>query len=209
MKALRDIFWKSVQTRHGSSKGNQNIFCNAHGYDPVVYAFRYPPFQQLEFDAINHFSGWMFYFGNKAIKDLNTYADDGLLGCFPVHLPSEELVHYVPHIPSAKACGFEFDLYIEASWKKLSFEIIFDDGTKEFFCEYDLSDILSKKDEFDRLRLKLNEIDTPEPEIVFLTQGLHDVQAYQNSIIPCILNMKQYFLLIRLYNSIVNLQLWE
>ena len=104
----------------------------------------------------------------------------------------EDVGNHVPSIPAAKTCGFAFDIPVEKTAKKLTFEIVFDDGSEALFFEFDVAQAFSQQTYLNQLRQEIASIHKPDGDLVYLTQGHHNVEEYQNSIIPGVLNMRQY-----------------
>jgi SAM-dependent methyltransferase len=161
-------------------------------YDPIVYSLETPKYHLLQFDANNRFSGWVFNFGEKKIDRLKVYNDGEFVDHFMVEGLREDVGGHVPSIPAAKTSGFDFNLHIEKNSKQLTFEIMFDDGSKEPFFEFDVAKALSQQAYLNQLREKISSVHKPDGDLVYLTQGHYNVEEYQNSIIPGVLNMRQY-----------------
>jgi SAM-dependent methyltransferase len=162
-------------------------------YDPIIYSLETPKYHLLELDAINKFSGWVFYFGKLKVDSINVYNDKKqFLGNFRVDKLREDISAYVPSIPAAKTCGFAFDIKVETTLQKLIFELVFDDASKALFFEFDIAAILRQQDYFSKLRERIASISMPDSQLVYLTQGHYNVEEYKNSIIPGIFNMHNY-----------------
>lgn len=157
-------------------------------YDPIVYSLETPKYHLLKFDTTNNFSGWVFNFGDKKIDSINVYNDSQFLGNFRVDLPRADIAGYVPSIPAAKNCGFAFNLNVESCSDKLTFDIVFDDSSTELFFEFDIASGFRQQEYFARQR----SISQPNGDLVYLTQGHYNVDEYQNSIIPAVVNMRNY-----------------
>jgi len=168
-------------------------------YDSIVYLLETPKYHLLKIGTVNLFSGWVFNFGKQKVVSLNVYANDKLLGNFAVNLPREDIAVYIPSIPAVKTCGFSFEL--EITNDNLTFEIVFDDQTKEPFFAFDVAKVINQQDYFNNLNKNLAFIPQPEPELIYLTQGHYDVAEYSNSIIPGVMNLHNY-----LQHAGVNLQ---
>ena len=166
---------------------------NALNYDPIVYSLETPKYHLLKFEDINRFSGWVFYFGNeKKIDSLNVYSDNQFLGHFKVELPREDIAIYAPNIPAAKTCGFAFDIKVEITSNQLTFEIVFDDTSKTLFLTFEVASVFAQQNDLNQLRQILDGIQKPTPDLIYLTLGHNNVEEYQNSIIPGVLNMRHY-----------------
>jgi len=161
-------------------------------YDPIIYSLEMPKYHLLQFDANNRFAGWVFNFGKRKINSINVYNDEQFVGNFVVDGLREDVGGHVPSIAAAKTCGFAFDIKISKTLKKVLFEIVFDDASKEPFFEFDVANAFSQRVYFKKLRQEITAIHKPASELVYLTQGHYHVEEYQNSIIPGVLNMRQY-----------------
>jgi SAM-dependent methyltransferase len=161
-------------------------------YDKIVYALETPKYHMLQFDANNRFSGWVFYFGEKAIDRIKVNNNGQFVGEFAVDGVREDVGNHVPSMPAAKTCGFAFDIPVEKTAKNLTFEIVFDEGEKELFFEFDVAYAFSQQTYLNQLRQEIASIHKPDGDLVYLTQGHHNIEEYQNSIIPGVLNMCQY-----------------
>ena len=161
-------------------------------YDPIVYLLESPKYHLLKIGKVNVFSGWVFNFGDQKIDSLNIYADEIFIGNFAVNLPREDIAVYIPSISAAKTCGFSFELEIQKTINNLTFEIVFDDQSKEPFFKFDIVNIVNQQENFNKLNNQLAAIPQPEPELIYLTQGHHNVSEYRDSIIPGVVNLHKY-----------------
>jgi len=105
---------------------------------------------------------------------------------------SNDISDHVPHIISARDCRFSFDLYVREDASKCIFEAVYDDKSAVPLFEYDVGAVRSSQRWLRRMKTGLTNIPVPSDDMVYLTQGIHDTSAYQNSIIPGIYNMKRY-----------------
>lgn len=161
-------------------------------YDPVAYALESPAYNRLAFDAKNTFSGWVFYYGAKRVTHLAVSREGRELGVFPVDLPREDISCHVPHLPGAKQCGFRFDLYVDSRAAAYDFEIVYAEGTREFFVSYDIAAALRMKARFERMNRLLDAIPVPDGDLVYITQGHRDVSVYRDSSICGAANLMTY-----------------
>jgi len=161
-------------------------------FDKVVYALDEPKYHLFRLHQINRFTGWVFYFGKKKIIHINVYGDNQFIGQFPVNGLREDIKVVAPSIPAAEFSGFDFEINCNQLNTSLRFELKFSDGSQESWFKYDIEQIIARQDDLARLKNQIAAIAQPEGDIVFLTQGHHHTDQYQNSIIPGILSMQQY-----------------
>ncbi|MCK5877990.1 MAG: methyltransferase domain-containing protein [Candidatus Marithrix sp.] len=170
-------------------------------YDSIVYMLETPKYHLLRIGQTNLFSGWVFNFGELVVDSLNVYVDEQLIDNFIVNLPREDIAVYIPSVPAVKTCGFSFELEITLESNNLTFEIVFTDKSTELFFELDIASVTQQQEYFNKLNHKLSSITQPSPELIYLTQGHYNVEEYQNSIIPGVMNLHKY-----LQQAGVNLQ---
>ena len=183
---------KSIFTKCRTEK-RVNATCKVtERINNLVYSLNAPQFHLLKLNAINRFSGMVFECNSKGIKSLNVYYGNKILGSFGVDGLSDDIYDQIPHIYSTKKCRFEFDLYVKAGAQKYIFEVVYDNDTTEFVFEYDVAEVRSVEDWLKRVSTDLAHISVPNADLVYLTQGIRDTNAYQNSIIPGVYNMKRY-----------------
>jgi len=160
----------------------------------LVYSLETPQVHLLNPDSINRFSGFVFDYKSKPVYRLNVYFDNKKIGSYKVDGLSNDISDYVPHITSARKCRFDFNLFVKGDASKYLFEIVYYDKSSKLLFEYDLEEAWSLQLWVEGICRGLAHIPIPNPDLVFLTQGIRDSVAYQNSIIPGIYNMKRYLL---------------
>jgi len=157
-----------------------------------LFAIDSPKYQNIRYDDINAFSGFVLDCTPKRVKEIRIHGDRELIKCVPVDLPSNDIYPYVPHLESAKNCRFRFDLLISSNIDEYLLEPIYEDGTSGDDIVYQVGEAKRNKSWFEELNQGLREIEEPPADLVYLTQGIHDVAAYMDSIIPGIYNMINY-----------------
>ncbi|MBL7204924.1 MAG: class I SAM-dependent methyltransferase [Desulfobacteraceae bacterium] len=179
-----------------SISGALNAFSNgsAGQSSALVYSLETPQFHLLRLNAMNRFSGFVFDCNSKPVDYLNIYLDDKKLGSFKVDGVSDDVFEHVPHIVDAKNCRFDFDLYIKRDASNYLFEVVYDDKSCELLFEYNVAQARSLESWLKQTHGGLAHIPMPNADLVYLTQGIRDSMAYQNSIIPGIYNMKRYLI---------------
>ena len=187
---LRNFFTKRSIT------GALNAFSNgsAGQSSALVYSLETPQFHLLKLNEINRFSGFVFDYNSKPIECLNIYLDNKKVGTFKVDGLSKDISDHLPHITSARKCRFDFDLYIKGDASKCMFEVAYDDKSCELLFEYNVAEVRPLEFWLKQTRRDLAHIPIPSADLVYLTQGIRDSTAYQNSIIPGIYNMKRYLI---------------
>ena len=190
IEQLRNIFTKRSITREVNASSNES----ARPLSSLVYSLETPQFHLLKLNAINRISGFVFDCNSKPVDYLNIYLDDKKLGSFKVDGSSDDVFEHVPHIVGAKNCRFDFDLYIKRDASNYLFEVVYDDKSCELLFEYNVAEVRSLEFWSKQMHRGLAHIPMPSVDLVYLTQGIRDSTAYQNSIIPGIYNMKRYLI---------------
>ncbi|MCP4681350.1 MAG: class I SAM-dependent methyltransferase [Desulfobacterales bacterium] len=158
----------------------------------ILFSLDTPKYHLVELNQINHFSGLALDCYSKPVTGVNVYCDNQFIDSFSANLASEDIYKLVNHIPSAKKCRFGFDLYIDGSAHQYKLEIVDEYNSVVSSLCYDIKEVRDNKKWFDNMSAGLQSISPPPEYLVYLTQGIHDKSAYQNSIIPGIYNMKYY-----------------
>jgi SAM-dependent methyltransferase len=161
--------------------------------DPkLLFAIDSPKYQNIRFDDVNTFSGFVLDCTPKRVKEIRILADGSFIERVPVDLPSDDLYPYVPHLESAKNCRFRFDLLVSSAIDEYLLRPIYEDGTSGEDIVYQVAEAKRLMSWFEDMNERLREIEQPPADLVYLTQGIHDVAAYKDSIIPGIYNMTTY-----------------
>jgi SAM-dependent methyltransferase len=158
----------------------------------LIFALDSPKYHLLKKDAANRFSGFVFDWQSKPVKGINVYRDHQFVGSFPADLASEDIHQHVPHFPATRHCRFDFDLHIDTRAALYSLEIVYEDLSIGEVIPYGMSEVMAKRDWFDSLNARLENIPIPSADLVFATQGIRDEIAYRDSIIPGVHNMQAY-----------------
>ncbi|UJP03505.1 MAG: class I SAM-dependent methyltransferase [Nitrosomonas sp.] len=162
-------------------------------FSPLVYRLESPKYQLFDLHGENWVSGWVFYWGDKVVSELAVTADKTFVGNFSVNLPRPDVGAYVPFVPAAKTCGFNFKLPAPSSTlKKIQIDVVFSDQTRTDFLIYDVDEVRLQAAKFAEYQKKLQQIPVPDGALVFLTQGHSQTEEYQNGIIPAVLTMQSY-----------------
>ncbi|MBS1112286.1 MAG: hypothetical protein H6Q92_48 [Nitrospirae bacterium] len=193
MRVLKSLFSNRLaHSSEGASPAREGSLYNVPEYDPILYGLASPQYHRLKLGENNLFSGCVLALGNKSVRGLAVFSNGKLIGTFPVDSPREDIAATFPHLAGAKRCGFDFELLVEPAYGDLIFDIIFDDGSREFFFKYDLSLLKLMSGKFAAMQHTIDGIKLPDGDLIFMTQGHRDVNAYANSIIPFIVNVRRY-----------------
>lgn len=162
------------------------------GDNTLIYALESPKYDNLKLDDRNIFSGCVFNCTDKDIREITVSSDGHYIGSFPVNIPRDDIAKYVPHIKSAKNCGFSFQLHIDSKLKYYDFLATYADGCREPLFRYDVSFVLREYRRLREMNIALEKLPMPDANLVYTTQGSYDVVGYRNSIISGIYTMKSY-----------------
>lgn len=162
------------------------------GSDCLIYSIESPKFHRLRFDGKNVFSGCLVWMGRRRIRSLHVRRDRKSVGEFPVNVPRPDIASLAPHVPDAATCGFEFEIEIKSTTGHIDFTVEFDDGSLEYFLRYDVHMAWKQRHELMQIGRKIDSLPAPNSELVFMTQGIYDVQAYTDSVVPGVMYLKKY-----------------
>ncbi len=160
--------------------------------DFIIYSLDSPKYHLLKLDSQNTFSGSVLNLSGPVVKSLNVYSGKRFIGNFAVNSRREIFQRALPWVHGAETCGFDFELFTPSGEENLLLEMVFSDGSGEFFVEYDLSFACQMREKFMTMNARIDNLNFPSGDIVYLTQGHKDVKAYKDSIVPCVINMKLY-----------------
>ena len=147
---------------------------------------------ELRFGAMNRFRGMVLDGQGRIVRCLRVSIDAEAVGEFPSDRPSEDLRRHLPRLPAAGNCRFDFETFVPARTDVIDFEVVWQDGRAQPLLRFDAAPIRASSARIEAMRRRLAELASPDPEIVFLTQGHRDAAAYEGSIIPGLLNAKRY-----------------
>lgn len=119
------------------------------------------------------------------------FADGKAAGKFPADLPSEDIGMHLPHLKAAVQCRFDFELEVLPTVERLDFTAVVA-GIERTLFSYDLASVRRQGDRLKGLTGTVSGLSLPPPELVFLTQGHRDAEAYRDSIIPGLLHLERY-----------------
>jgi SAM-dependent methyltransferase len=98
----------------------------------------------------------------------------------------------VSGVAGAGRCGFSADVTIPPRCRELAFTARFSDGSAERLFAIDLAALRARQPDLDRMAGIVGALPVPDPDLVHLTQGLHDPAFYRASILPAALNTAAY-----------------
>lgn len=165
--------------------------CPQIPFDPLCYSLETPKPQHLLWGGENRFSGWILHLGSKVVAALEARQADRTFGPFPVCLPREDLATLFPMLPEAKSCGFCFTLPLQGD-EPLEFSVVYQDTTRELLFCYQLDRIRQQWEQWQTWKEQLADLPQPSAELVYRTQGITDITAYQESILPAVATMQGY-----------------
>jgi SAM-dependent methyltransferase len=189
MRALKRLFTDRHKPLAGAKQDN---FVAVVSDSEIVSNLDSPQYHLVACGETNTFSGLVLSLGKRTVRNLTVSSRGKVMGTFPVDSPRENIAHLLPHIPAAGRCGFDFELYVEADAEEYIFDVVFDDSSRELLFTYDFSFVRQAAHKFQVMKKIIDRISLPDGALVFLTQGHHDVKAYRDSIIPCIMNIRRY-----------------
>jgi SAM-dependent methyltransferase len=160
--------------------------------DRLVYALDSPSWHLVRFGEINHFSGMVLDYSGGLVRAVRVSIDGIRSGEFPIDRPSSDLARHLPHLEAARNCRFEFPLHVDRTANVIKFEAVWQDGKVEPLFEFNLLEVRQSAEKLEAMRLALERVPIPSPDIVFLTQGHRDAGAYKNSIISGVVNANRY-----------------
>jgi SAM-dependent methyltransferase len=158
----------------------------------LLTALDFPPPQLIAFGRQNRFRGMVLDSGGRIARAVRVRLDEEPPREFPANRPSEDLAAHLPQLPAARNCRFDFQIPIGESSRLLTWEAVWEEGGVELLFEYDLAEVRGFSAALRRMQQGLEVLEPPPSEIVLRTQGHGDVDAYRNSIIPGIWNMRRY-----------------
>lgn len=118
-------------------------------------------------------------------------ADGRAAGTFPADLPSEDIGVHLAHLTAAVRCRFDFELEVPPTVERIDFTALVAGIARTLFS-YDLASVRRQEDRLKGLTETVSGLSLPPAELVFLTQGHRDTEAYRDSIIPGLLHLERY-----------------
>jgi SAM-dependent methyltransferase len=160
--------------------------------DGVLFFLDSPKYHRIEFGRLNRFRGVILDSRDASADGVRASFDGREPLEFAADLPSEDIAAHVAHLPSARRCRFDFELFVPSDSRRLVLEGLDKSRAPLARLEYDLEMVRSSRGPLLAMATRLEKIPAPPPEVVFLTQGHADAGAYQDSIIPGIVNQGLY-----------------
>lgn len=160
--------------------------------DYLLFGLDSPKFHRVRFGEINRFAGMVFDSRDLPIERLRARLDGEPKGEIPADLPSEDIARHLPHLSTARRCRFDASLFLERGAELLAMEAVGACGDSRPLFEYDLAEVRRSANRLAAMSEALERVPAPPGDIVFFTQGHSDSAAYQDSIIPGVVNARRY-----------------
>ena len=174
------------------SRARSRLRDTVSGDDRLFYRLESPRLEQISRAGAQRFSGWVLWYGDRLVTDLAIEIDGTAAAIVPVDGTRGEIARNAFSAVGAARCGFAAEVAVDAHADRLSFTARFADGAGERLLEIDVAELRRRRDELDRMAERVDAIPLPDPELVYLTQGLHDPEFYRCAIIPAALNTVGY-----------------
>ena len=158
----------------------------------MFYWLASPRLERIGRGGMQRFSGWCLWYGKRLVTTLTVATDGAATAVIPVTDPRDEIARLVSRVAGAGRCGFSADVPIVPEGSTLSFTAGFSDGAAEPLFDLDLAALRSRQSEIDRMTGIVEALSVPDPDLVHLTQGVHDPEFYRASILPSALNTVAY-----------------
>lgn len=143
--------------------------------------------------APQRFRGILIHTRGRTAVGLRARAGDLDLGRCGVDVDRPDLAPFLPVLPIGSRCGWELELPPPpARTDAISFDAILDDGSAERLFDYDLARARGAREVRASVAERLATLPVPPPDLVALTQGIRDPEAYRASILPGVLNLRRY-----------------
>jgi SAM-dependent methyltransferase len=146
----------------------------------VLFALDAPQYHTVRFGEIHRFRGAALALDGNRIEAIVAYRDGQNLLETPVDLPCPEFA-FLP-VPFAGSSRFEFDLRLDGS-SPIELHGRRADGGEELLFLFDLTFARENQERTEQLAVSVRSYPVPESELVALTQGGGDREAYRESII--------------------------
>lgn len=162
------------------------------GDDRLFYWLESPRVERLGHGGGVRLSGWALWYGERRITGIEVAVDGNRVAVAPVEGARPEIARNAATLPGAARCGFTVDLDVPPAAARLELTVHFAGGGREPLLEIDLADARRRRDDLDRIAARVDAVPLPGPDLVHLTQGLHDPEFYRCTIIPAALNTVAY-----------------
>jgi SAM-dependent methyltransferase len=126
------------------------------------------------------------------VVSLRVHVDASEAGTFPVDVDRADLAPFLSHLPFGTRCGYDFELPASGEARSISFDIVLDDGTGERLFDYDVEEARRTRGLLASVAHGMPGLPVPPGDLVALTQGISDPEAYRVSILPGVLNLRKY-----------------
>lgn len=160
--------------------------------DDLFWSLDSPPYHLFDPGSAQRFRGIAIHVGGRRVSSLRVRVDGTELGTFPVDVDRIDLAPFLSHLPHGTLCGYDFELPAVGNARSIAFQALLDDGSGELLFDYDLEEARRTRGLCANLADRLPALPVPPPELVALTQGISDPEAYRISILPGVLNLGKY-----------------
>ena len=160
--------------------------------DTLLFALDSPKEHRVRFGGANRFRGLVFDTRGVAVLRLETELDGTAGPVIPVDRESPDVGRHLPRLESAMRCRFDSEIALPDEAGLLSARAVGEDGSTRPLFDYDLAGVRRSQGRLAALSRALASIPAPPGEIVLLTQGHTDSEAYQDSILPGLEDARRY-----------------
>lgn len=160
--------------------------------DHLFWSLDAPAYHAFDPAIPQRFRGIAIDVGEGRVGRLRVLFDDAVIGTFPVEVDRPDLAPHLAHRPCGTRCGYDLVLPAAGPTRTIAFDVLLDDGTEERLFEYDVEEAARSRALATRLAERMAGLPVPPPELVALTQGISDPDAYRDSILPGVLNLRKY-----------------
>lgn len=160
--------------------------------DALFWSLDAPPYHAFEPGSPQRFRGIALHVDGRRVASLRVRYDGDEVGTFAVDVDRADLAPYLAHLPFGTVCGYDFLLPAAGETRSIAFDALLDDGTSERLFDYDVDEARQVRTLAAGLANRMTDLPVPPPDLVALTQGISDPEAYRISILPGVLNLKKY-----------------
>jgi len=162
------------------------------GRSRLVYGLEAPRLDEVAGAAEAVFSGWVFYYGDRVIREVRWSADRARPVVATVDGARPELVPLVPRVAAAGRSGFAVRVPIPAACRTLRGSVRFADGGRARFVRYDVAALRRERARLEGATRALAGLPVPDGDLTFLTQGTREPESYRRSVVPVAFGVGAY-----------------
>ncbi len=142
--------------------------------------------------ARNRFTGIALDLRGGPIGRVSAVLDGKVVAETSVDRESPEIGRGLPGVAGAGRCRWVIELDLPSSASRLAFEAVLSDGAIHELFAVDLAWLRENRERLLSMARSIDALPLPPPEIVALTQGHGDADAYRESILPGVQNARRY-----------------